>query len=288
MSVMLIDLHVHSSVSDGTTSPTRLVFDAQAAGLDVIGLTDHDTFDGVREATEAGRRVGVTVLQGVEISAERQGSSVHLLGYGCDPRDAALAAELARCRAGRAGRIRATLDLLAELGVPLSHDEVMAQVGAAPSVGRPHFADAMVAKGYVRDRTEAFELYLADDKPAYVRRYAPDVAEAIRLVRAAHGLAVLAHPWGRGMAAVLTPQTITELTEQHGLEGLEVDHPDHDDSDRSLLSALGVRLGLIRTGSSDHHGAGKRKNPLGAHHTRPSAYREILRRLADRGGVVPR
>jgi hypothetical protein len=195
MSVMLIDLHVHSSVSDGTTSPTRLVFDAQAAGLDVIGLTDHDTFDGVREATEAGRRVGVTVLQGVEISAERQGSSVHLLGYGCDPRDAALAAELARCRAGRAGRIRATLDLLAELGVPLSHDEVMAQIARRRRWGGPA-SPAHGGWGYVRDRTEA----LSSTWPTQAGRQAlrPDVAEAIRLVRAAHGLAVLAH-LGAGM-----------------------------------------------------------------------------------------
>ncbi len=284
---MLIDLHVHSSVSDGTTSPTRLVFDAQAAGLSVIGLVDHDTFDGITEATEAGRRVGVAVLPGVEISCERDGRSVHLLGYGCDMRDPALRAELAKCREGRSGRVEATLARLAELGLPLTLDEVMEQVGAAPSIGRPHFADAMVAKGYVRDRTEAFDRYLADDKPGYVRRYAPEVSDAIRLVRGAKGLATLAHPWGRKMAETLTPEVIEELTAD-GLEGLEVDHPDHDDQSRSLLSALAVRLGLIRTGSSDHHGAGKRNHPLGANLTRPSAYREILRRIAERGGVLPR
>ena len=283
---MLIDLHVHSSVSDGTTSPTRLVFDARDAGLTVIGLVDHDTFDGITEATEAGHRAGVSVLPGVEISCERDGRSVHLLGYGCDMRDPALLAELARCRAGRTGRVQAMLDKLAELGVPLTVDEEMEQVGAAPSVGRPHFADAMVAKGYVKDRTEAFEKYLADDKPAYVPRYATEVSDAIRLVRGAKGLAVLAHPWGRGMDQTLTSDVIAELAEV-GLEGIEVDHPDHDDQTRSLLSALGERLGLIRTGSSDHHGEGKRNHPLGANHTRPTAYREILRRLKVRGGVLP-
>lgn len=287
MTAMLVDLHVHSSVSDGTTSPTQLVFAARAAGLDVIGLVDHDTFDGIAEATEAGRRAGVSVLPGVEISCERDGGSVHLLGYGCDMRDPDLLAELAKCRAGRTGRVQATLDKLAGLGVPLTLDEVMAQVGAAPSVGRPHFADAMIARGYVGDRREAFDRYLADDRPAYVRRYAPDVVAAIRLVRGAKGLAVLAHPWGRGMEKTLTPEAITELTAA-GLEGLEVDHPDHDEPNRLLLSALGARLGLIRTGSSDHHGEGKPNNPLGANHTRPTAYREILRRLTERGGVVPR
>lgn len=284
---MRIDLHVHSNVSDGTTSPTRLVFDAQAAGLDVIGLVDHDTFDGIQEATEAGRRVGVTVLPGVEISTERGGESVHLLGYGCDMRDPALLAELKRCRDGREKRIEETLEKLARLGVEVTRDELMEQVGAAPSVGRPHFADAMVAKGHVKDRQEAFDRYLADDKPAYVRRYSPDVSDAVRLVRAAKGLAVLAHPWGRGMDRTLTPEVIEELAGV-GLEGIEVDHPDHDEATRSLLSALGGRLGLIRTGSSDHHGEGKPDNPLGACTTRASAYREILRRLAERGGVVPR
>ncbi len=283
---MRIDLHVHSSVSDGTTSPTRLVFDAQAAGLAVIGLVDHDTFDGIPEATEAGRRVGVAVLPGVEISCTLGGHSVHLLGYGCDPRDPALLAELARCRAGRTSRLQGMLDALAGLGLPLTMGEVMAEVGAAPSIGRPHVADAMVAKGYVRDRTEAFERYLADDKPAYVERYATELTEAVRLVRGANGLATLAHPWGRGRADVLTPERIAELTNA-GLEGLEVDHPDHDDEVRSLLSALGSRLGLIRTGSSDHHGEGKRHHPLGANLTRPTAYQEILRRLRSRGGTLP-
>ncbi len=287
MATMLVDLHVHSSVSDGTTTPTRLVFDARSAGLDVIGLTDHDTFDGIAEAAEAGRRVGVQILPGIEISSQRLGRSVHLLGYGCDMRDPDLLAELALIREGRNGRIQGMLDRLAAMGMPLEEAEVRQQAGSAPSIGRPHVADAMVARGYVGDRTEAFELYLADDKPAYVKRYSPDVSVAIALVRKAKGLAVVAHPWGRGMADVLTAETLADLAEE-GLEGIEVDHPDHDDEARALLSALGARLGLIRTGSSDHHGEGKRDHPLGANHTRPTAYREILKRLGERGGVLPR
>lgn len=283
---MLIDLHVHSSVSDGTDTPTRLVFNAHAAGLDAIALCDHDTFDGIQEATEAGKRIGVQVLGGVEMSAQLDNRQVHILGYGCQTWNAPLLAELAKVRVGRTDRIQATLDILGELGQPITYDEVRAAAGASPSIGRPHVADAMVVRGYVRDRQEAFDTFLSDTGPAYVPRYAPHVIEAIRLIRGANGLAVLAHPWGRGMGQYLTSEVITELA-AHDLEGIEVDHPDHDPQDRELLTELGFRLGLIRTGSSDYHGLGKRHNPLGVNTTRASGYREILRRIAGRGGVVP-
>lgn len=283
---MRIDLHVHSNVSDGTDSPTRLVFAAQEAGLDVIGLCDHDTFDGLNEAREAGRRIGLAVLPGLEMSTIYQGRPVHLLGYGCDQRDPALREELALLRASRVNRLEGFLERLDALGLPLTEEEVRKARGLSPSLGRPHIADAMVAKGYVANRDEAFADYLGDGKPAYVERYATPLEEAIALVRAAKGLAVVAHPWGRGSKEVLTGEALTALAAK-GLEGIEVDHTDHDQRNRELLAELGARTGLIRTGSSDYHGTGKLQNPLGVFTTRPTAYQEIVRRIAARGGVGP-
>lgn len=283
---MRIDLHTHSSVSDGTDPPGVLVEAAKACGLDVVALTDHDTFAGIPEAVEAGRRAGITVLGGVELSTQFDGRSVHLLGYGCRTDDPPLTAELARLRTGRTGRLDAMLDKLADLGVSLTADEVWRQAGSAPSLGRPHVADAMVAKGFVADRDEAFARYLDDDGPAYVPRYATDLADAIGLIHDAGGAAVLAHPWARGSAATLTAETIAKLA-AGALDGIEADHPDHDAGTREALRALGARLGLVCTGSSDHHGTGKTNNPLGACTTTEAAYDDLLRRIGDRGGVQP-
>ena len=171
---MRIDLHTHSSVSDGTDTPEELVRKAAAAGLDVVALTDHDTFDGLIAAVAEGQRIGVQVLRGMELSCSRRGNSVHLLAYGVDPLNADLLAEMALVRGGRVGRLAGVLTKLAELGVPVSEAEVMAQVGDSPSVGRPHIADAMIKAGHVRDREEAFDRFLAEGGPAHVQRYAID------------------------------------------------------------------------------------------------------------------
>ncbi len=284
---MRIDLHTHSSVSDGTDSPTTLVLKAHQQGLDVIGLTDHDTFDGIPEAVEASKRIGLVVLGGIEMSCQTNGKTVHLLGYGVDPYNRPLVEELARIRVGRSGRLFATAAKLTELGVPLTVDDIIAAAGAAPSIGRPHVADAMIAKGYVASRAEAFDTWLGDDKPGYVERYACPLEEGIALIHAARGVCVLAHPWGRGADAWLTAPYLERLVADHGLEGIEVEHPDHDAATRELLFAMGARLGLIRTGSSDYHGLGKRNHELGCNTTRKSAYKEIVRRIAARGGVTP-
>ena len=167
---MRIDLHTHSSVSDGTDAPAELVRKALDAGLDVVALTDHDTFDGLDEAAEEGERLGLRVVRGMELSCSRHGSSVHVLAYGADPASPGLAAEMARVRDGRLGRLAGVLRKLAELGVPVSEAEVMAHVGNSPSVGRPHIADALIKAGHVRDRQEAFDRFLADGGPAHVHR----------------------------------------------------------------------------------------------------------------------
>ncbi|QLQ15900.1 MAG: PHP domain-containing protein [Micropruina sp.] len=281
---MRIDTHVHSNVSDGTDTPTRLVRKAAEQGVDVIGLTDHDTFDGLREAKLAATEAGIEALPGIEISCQADGQSVHLLGYGCDPHFEPLLDELARVRVGRTGRLPDMLAKLASLGMPLTEDDVLHQVGGSPSVGRPHVADALVAKGYVADRQEAFDKLLYDGGPAYSHRYSMDIRLGIELVRQANGVPVLAHPWGRGREHVLTPPVLTELTLEYRLEGVEVDHPDHDEATRAELRPLADRLGLLAFGSSDHHGLGKVDHELACNTTAPDVYDELLRRVRARGG----
>ena len=276
---MRIDLHTHSSVSDGTDAPGELVRKALAAGLDVVALTDHDTFDGFDEAAAEGERLGLGVVGGMELSCSRLGNSVHVLAYGADPASPALAAEMARVRDGRLGRLAGVLRKLAALGVPVSEAEVMAQVGNSPSVGRPHIADALIAAGHVRDRQQAFDRFLADGGPAHVHRYTIEVDRGIDLVHEAGGLAVIAHPWGRGREQLLPASVLQGLVRDHKLDGLEVDHQDHDSDIRRRLRALADNLGLLATGSSDYHGTGKLDHDLGCNTTDPTVFTEMQRRL---------
>jgi predicted metal-dependent phosphoesterase TrpH len=279
---MRIDLHTHSSVSDGTDRPAELVRRARAVGLDVVALTDHDTFDGLDEAAAEGERLGILLVRGMELSCSRRGDSVHVLAYGADRANPALAAEMARVRDGRLGRLAGVLAKLAELGVPVSEAEVMAQVGDSPSVGRPHIADALIKAGHVRDRQEAFDRFLADGGPAHVHRYTIEVDRGIELVHEAGGLAVIAHPWGRGREYVLPSSVLEALVRDHGLDGIEVDHQDHDYETRKRLRALADDLGLLATGASDYHGVGKLDHDLGCNTTDPAVFSEIQQRLGSR------
>ncbi|HWI01672.1 MAG TPA: PHP domain-containing protein [Propionibacteriaceae bacterium] len=276
---MRIDLHTHSSVSDGTDAPEELVHKAAAAGLDVVALTDHDTFDGLNAAVAEGQRIGVQVLDGMELSCSSRGDSVHLLAYGGDQSNADLGAEMALVRGGRQGRLAGVLRKLAELGAPVTEAEVMAQVGNSPSVGRPHIADAMIEAGHVRDREEAFERFLAEGGPAHVKRYAIELERGIDLVHAAGGVAVIAHPWGRGREHVLPPALLSELAAGHALDGIEVDHQDHDANTRAQLRTLAGELGLLVTGSSDYHGTGKLDHDLGCNLTAADVYDDLVGRL---------
>lgn len=277
---MRIDLHTHSLVSDGTDSPTRLVLAAQAVGLDVVALTDHDTMAGVAEASEVGRRVGVQVLPGLELSTNFGGVEVHLLGYGPDPRHPELIAELTRLRQSRAQRIPQMLARLAALGVQLDEQALLARAAASnSSVGRPHLADELVAAGYVATRDEAFMRYLDRNGPAYVPRYTIELTKGIELVHAAGGAAVLAHLGIRGVSEVLTGEVIEMLAAEYDLDGIEVDYPLHDADTRDLYHRIGARANLARTGSSDYHGTGKVGHDLGSVTTRSTAYQELLRRI---------
>ncbi|PFG16902.1 hypothetical protein ATK74_1457 [Propionicimonas paludicola] len=282
----MIDLHTHSSVSDGTDSPTELLVNAAAAGLSAIALCDHDTFDGLDEAAQAATTTGVELLRGVEISAELDGQSVHLLGYGPRPDHPGLLAELELVRAGRTGRIPQMLERLAAVGMPVPAEVLARHVGESPSVGRPHLADAMVELGYVADRREAFDGWLADDRPIFVPRYGVPLRRALQLIREAGGAAVIAHPWGRQSRELLDAAVLAELAGSGLLDGLEVDHQDHDDDTRTELRALAGSLGLLATGSSDYHGLGKMDHELGCNLTAPGVLAEIQRRIDERGGVA--
>jgi predicted metal-dependent phosphoesterase TrpH len=276
---MRIDLHTHSSISDGTDTPSSLVDRARQVGLDVVALTDHDTVAGLDEAVRRGEQVGVRVVRGMELSCGRAGESVHLLAYGADVTFPELAAEMAKVRGGRMGRLAGVLERLAELGVPVTEEQVLAEVGQSPSVGRPHIADAMVKAGHVADRTEAFERFLADGGPAHVPRYAIPVERGIDLVHDAGGVAVIAHPWGRGRERILPPDVLERLTAEHALDGVEVDHQDHDAEARVRLRALADELSLLATGSSDYHGTGKLDHELGCNTTDPAVFDALLDRL---------
>lgn len=269
-----IDLHSHTNCSDGTDTPTELFRRAARLKVDVLALTDHDTTIGWAEAATAADETGVRFVPGVEISTNHLGRSVHLLGYGVDPDNAALTGMLHAIRGGRGGRLASMLAKLAELGVPVTEEAVRRMQGGAPSLGRPHVADALVEAGYVASRQEAFDRYLSDNGPAYVQRWAPRVAEAISVVRDAGGLPLIAHPWGRGSREVLDEETLAGFV-AGGLAGWEVDHNDHDPTQRARLRDLADQVGVLATGASDYHGLGKYEHELGCNLTHPEVWERI-------------
>ena len=266
-----IDLHVHSSASDGTDAPAEVVRRAHAAGLDVFALTDHDTQAGIAEA-RAALPAGLTLVPGMELSGGLDGRSVHLLAYLFDPADPALAAETERVRDDRTYRARAMVDRLAALGTGVTWDQVAAIADGAV-VGRPHIARALAQAGAVETSADAFtDEWIGDGGRAFVERYAPDLARAIGLVRAAGGVPVLAHPRSPGYE--VGDDVITGLVDA-GLAGIEVFHLDHDEAERARLSRLARSLGLIATGGSDDHGSFN-EHGLGAETTPEEEYERLL------------
>lgn len=281
---MRIDLHSHSTASDGTQSPAEVVELAAAAGLDVLALTDHDSADGWPEAAQAARRVGITLVRGMEVSTKYDGAGVHLLAYLPDATYPPLAKELELILAGREGRLASIISQLRLAGLDITEAEVLQQVGRSPAIGRPHIADVMVAKGWVRDRAEAFDRWLNAGRPAYVVRYATATADMIRLVTAAGGASVIAHPWGRASRHVLDAEAVAGFAAA-GLAGLEVDHQDHSRADRQALKAIASDLDLVVTGASDYHGDGKVNHELGCNLTSPEEFERLLA-VADRNGAA--
>lgn len=266
---MRIDPHTHSNVSDGTETPTDLMRAAVAAGLDVIGLCDHDTTAGWEEAAGEASALGLELVPGIEISCRHSGASVHLLALWPDAKNSDLVAMLERTRTSRIDRAKKMVALLGD-DFPLEWDAVVAWSKRAETVGRPHIADALVAAGVVPTRDAAFADLLSADSPYYVPHSAPEVADAVRCVKRAGGVPVLAHPGAEGRGRVLTERDIGELA-RAGLVGLEIDHRDNPDAQRERLAVIAERMGLVRTGASDYHGEGK-PNRLGENLTSEESF----------------
>ncbi|KQN95146.1 PHP domain-containing protein [Arthrobacter sp. Leaf69] len=278
---MRIDLHAHSNVSDGTQAPGAVMASAAEAGLDVVALTDHDSTDGWAEAAVGAREYGVALVPGMEISCRTtEGISVHLLCYLHDPAHPGLLEEITKAKDARFTRAERMVSLLAE-DYPLSWDDVIHHVAPGATLGRPHIADALVAAGVVADRTEAFDSILTSHSRYYVQHYAPDPAFAVELVRAAGGVPVFAHPVASARGRIVGERTYQEMIDA-GLAGLEIDHRDNPEEGRAFLRKLAARHGLLVTGSSDYHGAGK-PNLLGENLTSP----EVFARIEEQGTGTP-
>jgi len=280
---VLIDLHTHSSASDGTERPADLVRAAAAAGLDVVALTDHDTTRGWSEASEA-LPSGVRLVRGAEISSVYDGISLHLLAYLFDPSHAELAAEMSMALDDRVPRAKAIVAKLADAGYPVTWELVLDQLQDGATVGRPHIADTLVAAGVVADRDQAFSTLLHDDGPFFVGHYYVDAVRAVELVRAAGGVPVFAHPAAATRGTTVGDAAIRAMAAA-GLAGLEVDHRDNAPADRERLRALAGELGLLVTGASDYHGSGK-DNRLGEHTTDPAVLEELLGQVTSGVALV--
>lgn len=269
---MRIDLHTHTHHSDGTDTPAELMANAAAAGLDVVALTDHDTTAGLAQATAQVSRTGVALVPGVELSCMAGGISVHLLSLLHDGHDAELTSEMDHARTSRDARAKEMVRRIA-VDFPITWADVQAQAGPDATIGRPHIADALAARGHVPDRSAAFDHIVATGGPYYVAHYAQDAHAAVRRVRDAGGVPVLAHPRASARGRVISDAVIAELAGA-GLAGLEVDHRDHTSTDRDHLRALAAELDLLVTGSSDYHGTGKH-NRLGEYTTSPEVLEQI-------------
>jgi len=276
-----IDLHAHSSVSDGTERPADLVRAAAAAGLDGVALTDHDTTAGWAEATAAAGELPLSLLPGLELSTRVGHRSVHVLGYLVDPQHPGLVAETSRIRDGRLARARRMVERIGR-DHPVTWEDVLAQSTDGATIGRPHIADALVARGLESDRSAAFRGILHPASGYYEPHDAPTPLHGVELIRQAGGVPVIAHPAASSRGIVIDEPMLRELVDA-GLGGLEVDHRENlAHGKRTLLDWAG-RHDLFVTGSSDYHGTGK-PNRLGEHRTSRAAFETIV---AQATGTVP-
>lgn len=252
-----IDLHTHSTASDGVLSPQELVGLAKESGIFVLAVTDHDTLEGLPAAEAEATRAGVRFVPGVEITAHVDDLEIHILGHFIDPNDNRLAEFLASSRNDRIVRIHRMVERLWALGLPLDADEIM-RLAPGYSVGRPHVAQAMIRRGYVASLKEAFDRYLTSGKPGYVERSKIPAAQAIEAIREAGGVASLAHPGDYGRDEIIP------FLVRHGLDGLELYHPEHDPESVCRYERVRLEYGLVAVGGSDYHGTeGLRSMGLG-------------------------
>jgi hypothetical protein len=261
----MIDLHTHTTSSDGTDSPRELVNKAIVQGLDVLGISDHDTTSGWQEATES-LRGKLKLALGAEISClTDDGISVHMLGLLFDPLHQEMQTVLEETRDGRLPRMRKMIQKMQAEGFDITIEDVEKSMPAGATMGRPHLADALVSKKIVKSRDEAFTDLLHNESRFYVSHAAPTPVEAVKLIRRAGGVAVIAHPFASRRGQILGTDDFTELVIA-GLNGIEVDHRDQNPSERAMLRAIATDLDLVITGSSDYHGTGK-LNSLAENHT---------------------
>lgn len=270
---MHIDLHAHSSASDGTQTPAELMLAARSAGLDVVALTDHDTTRGWAEAIGSVPS-GLQLVPGAEISCAHGGVSLHMLAYLFDPAHDGLAEEMGMAFDDRVPRAKAIVAKLAEAGHPIGWQDVLDRLEPGATVGRPHIADVLVAKGVVPDRNTAFTQLLHNDGPFFVDHYYVDPVRAVQLVRAAGGVPVFAHPAASHRGTTVDDSVIGELAAA-GLAGIEVDHRDNPPEARERLRGIAKELGLLVTGASDYHGTGK-PNHLGENSTDPEVFAALV------------
>ncbi len=276
----MIDLHTHSNFSDGTDTPTELLNKALANGLTAIALTDHDTVAGWDEAISH-LRPGLSLVLGSEISCQTtDGISVHMLGLLFDQTNEPLVEMMAKTRENRITRMAKILARLNSADYDITMEEVEAQLSPGATLGRPHLADALIAKGYMNSREEVFAHILHNDSPFYVSHYSPTPEAAITAIKAAGGVAVIAHPMSSLRARVVTPETFESFVSA-GLDGVEVFHRDHTLDNRILLSEIADGFGLAKTGSSDYHGNGK-LNQLGEFVTEPAEFEKLEARANQR------
>ena len=279
----MIDLHTHTTCSDGTDRPRDLVNKAIVQGLEVLGISDHDTTSGWEEATQA-LRGSLKLALGAEISClTTDGVSVHMLGMLFDPNHKEMQTVLEETRDGRLPRMRTMIEKMRAEGMDISIEDVEKAMPVGATMGRPHLADALVAKKIIKSRDEAFIDLLHNDSRFYVSHAAPTPVEAIALIRRAGGVAVIAHPFASHRGQILKPDDFADLVAA-GLNGIEVDHRDQNPDERAMLRAIAQELDLVVTGSSDYHGTGK-MNLLAENHTSREQWQK-LESQADARRVV--
>lgn len=270
---MVIDIHTHTSYSDGTDTPAQLINKALAAGISIIGLTDHDSISGWQEATDA-LRPGISLVPGAEISCQTSdGISVHILGLLFDSKNIELMDTLEKTRENRHGRMKKIIARINDAGIDITMSDVLAQLSDGATLGRPHLADALVKKGIFASRDEAFTQMLHNNSKYYVSHYSPTPEVAIKLIKAAGGVSVIAHPMASHRGRTISLDTFGSII-QAGLDGIEVDHRDHSPDEKSQLIKLANESNLVMTGASDYHGNGK-LNTLGEYTTSPEQWEKL-------------
>ena len=257
-----VDLHLHTTASDGVMSPSEIVRLAKAKGLQAIAITDHDTIEGLEEGLSEGKRIGFEVIPGIEISAAHSPGSMHLLGFFLDIHHPLLNERLGYLQRARAERNPKIAEKLNQLGIDLTYEEVL-KVSGGGQVGRPHFAQVLLDKGYVKSFQEAFERYLKKGAPGYVDKLRFTAKEALHFINEAQGVAVLAHPNTLGMNRYSELENLLRELVEEGLRGLEVYYPEHSAMEVAQYKTLAERYGLLMTGGTDYHGIEKNGLDIG-------------------------